>query len=1362
MRLVGVVALFKAVAWFTDYVDNYNKWLDCDSHDSLLGCARSPLFWLVSAVIALTGWIATGLIERGIALLSSSEPGVNPDDEPAIRAHYLDTLSAALGRRARDAIRQGGRFETRFESDVGAVAPHAGLPAPADFTSLRAAADANRRRVLVLGEPGAGKSTALLALADDLVTQALADLQAPLPLWIDLSTLTPTRRLPIVGKLFQRTLLERFATAVAQARHYHSRFDAAYVLRCIDRGRAVLLLDGLDEVSAGQRAELTRALNEQVLSRGELGVVVTCRAAEYASLRDEGLRLKLHNAVRLAALDRAAVDRHLADPARRELREAFTVDPGLYELLNTPLMLYLLLGAEHAGELAKQRAVLSRAAWTHKLLDDFVDSQLTRAKQDGTIIAGISSGELKQSLEWFGQALSRKGRTIAFMPRICELVSELRPTEVALRTAFGLLLCGLVTKSAALIAPEYGRSTLVGLVFAGFCAGLWGARSWLDSRAEGLFSRRVLEIIGWTAVFVFFGWFVLTLSGVGVLVGDLLGISRAALPGSLAVLSAVLLFARSSRFIWVGAALLFARSSRFTWVGPSVKFMALHAAIMLALVVIPAAFFFGISTWLMGHPAMVLAFGLDWIPLCIFTVVYRSVSVALMLSAGFGLAAYAMDWGGSVESGQLVTQHAASLWLVACIVVCSVRIWAVERLLRFGAQWLDDPVAFWWLRRRLRIATQPRMLLLAAERCYLVRRDDRQLSFSHIVLRDHFAVSSLIVPTASEDPAQRIVAAGKLGDIGEAAVDVLLELANEGEGVVRLAAVEALPKSLPRGLLSSIAAIAQPSQELLATWRTLYRSMPADERQEIGAQLFEHSSAGIKAALYDEYVDERLNNATTLMNAFSWDEANRRDRLAPLLSGSLNVSLMYGEPPLMAAALRAIYKCFLGAELQLERLDEYRIAIYREHEDPDVRGGAELVLAACVERRPGYKIPIDMSADLSASVTEMLALQLRYELDMVQIERQLDQRKSPLGPYPLRLAAGVPEGIDRALRALGDDEVRQRLAAVDVLSLALPHADESRIVRAAAAVEQLVARESSSSVLTALFKLGVAAPASIKAVLANAVLRHAQDAANDVRKHALELVWQIAPGPAAADLLFAALADPDLAYSAVIGLTHTDGSLDERVAKLALEHGAPTQVQAIRALSARSRIGGFSAPARQALERLVARATSWRGRREDVRLASCFTTLFRQRGAACVDALEGSADPWAESLMLRLLAHAAPSARRAAAEALGKSSPLSVAVVYALITALRDTDSEVAASALGVLEMRADLEHLPLLAKVANRVKRKHPSLAEPVDLAMARIRIQQYSGDHLSLRQLAVLHARGASRAESKPRGEGLDGDVF
>lgn len=180
------------------------------------------------------------------------------------------------------------------------------------------------RLLLILGEPGSGKTTTLLTLARECVRRAEANPAAPVPVVLSLSTWAAGDR-PVYEWIVDEL----------GARYYAGRGVARAWL---DGNRLLLLLDGLDEVPRARRAACVEAIRDFVREHGVPGLAVCCRASEYRALP---VRLKLGGAVLLQPLSREQVDAYVAaaGPELTGLRAALAQSAELRALAESPLML---------------------------------------------------------------------------------------------------------------------------------------------------------------------------------------------------------------------------------------------------------------------------------------------------------------------------------------------------------------------------------------------------------------------------------------------------------------------------------------------------------------------------------------------------------------------------------------------------------------------------------------------------------------------------------------------------------------------------------------------------------------------------------------------------------------------------------------------------------------------------------------------------------------------------------------------------------------------------------------------------------------------------------------------------------------
>ena len=155
--------------------------------------------------------------------------------------------------------------------------------------------DEMNQALLILGEPGSGKTTMLLELARDTIARAQADPAQPIPVVFNLSSWAE-KRPPL-------------ATWLAEELNVKYNIPKKIARPWVENDELLLLLDGLDEVKLQVREACVQAINEFRQEHGLVPLVVCSRSADYAALTT---RLKLQGAVLLQPLTPEQIDRYLA------------------------------------------------------------------------------------------------------------------------------------------------------------------------------------------------------------------------------------------------------------------------------------------------------------------------------------------------------------------------------------------------------------------------------------------------------------------------------------------------------------------------------------------------------------------------------------------------------------------------------------------------------------------------------------------------------------------------------------------------------------------------------------------------------------------------------------------------------------------------------------------------------------------------------------------------------------------------------------------------------------------------------------------------------------------------------------------
>jgi hypothetical protein len=260
--------------------------------------------------------------------------------------------------------------------------------------------DACDGELLILGAPGAGKTTTLLSLARELITRAANDPTMPIPMVFNLAswgrsstTLTDW----LVGEL-----VSSYDMAVDIARDW------------IENDDVLPLLDGLDEVSSELRPACVEAVNAFRIRHSKRlnRIAVCCRLAAYEPLP----RLRLRGAIVIRALAAQQVDAYLAEMGDRVagLRAALLDDPVLLEMATTPLLLNIMIltyQGSASPSLPTAHTVEDRRA---QLLTAYVLQMFRRRPPD----ARFPAPRTVHWLAWLAGALDRRSQATFYLEHL--------------------------------------------------------------------------------------------------------------------------------------------------------------------------------------------------------------------------------------------------------------------------------------------------------------------------------------------------------------------------------------------------------------------------------------------------------------------------------------------------------------------------------------------------------------------------------------------------------------------------------------------------------------------------------------------------------------------------------------------------------------------------------------------------------------------------------------------------------------------------------------------------------------------------------------------------------------------------------
>lgn len=268
---------------------------------------------------------------------------------------------------------------------------------PRDYTIEHIFTQEATRSLLILGEPGAGKTTTLLELTRRLIVQARTDQDQPIPVVFNLSSWAE-KQLP----------LQEWLASELQVK-YQIPLEIGTVW--IQKHQLLPLLDGLDEVRAGARAACVAAINAFLPNSGGItGMVVCCRREEYEQLTQH---LQLHAAIGLQPLHEAQVAHYVAAGGEHlaGLRALLEKDEDMRTLATSPLMLSIMSLAYQDVPVTAHSSGDTQA----QLFDRYIDKMFSRRPAESQ---RYPKEKALHCLTWLAKQMQQRGQTVFLVERL--------------------------------------------------------------------------------------------------------------------------------------------------------------------------------------------------------------------------------------------------------------------------------------------------------------------------------------------------------------------------------------------------------------------------------------------------------------------------------------------------------------------------------------------------------------------------------------------------------------------------------------------------------------------------------------------------------------------------------------------------------------------------------------------------------------------------------------------------------------------------------------------------------------------------------------------------------------------------------
>lgn len=263
------------------------------------------------------------------------------------------------------------------------------------------------RSLLILGEPGAGKTTTLLQLARELISRAELDTDHLIPVVLNLSSW--------VGG--QQSIADWIVEELNKKYQVPQKIGQPWV----EQQQLLLLLDGLDEVRTEHRDDCVAAVNQFQEQYGT-EMIVCSRIRDYEALSN---RLNFQTAVYLRSLTPIQIQQYLNSLSGdlTGLKSLLKEDAALQELAQSPLMLNIMVLAYQgigAEDLDETLVVEERR---RQLFNAYIERMFKRRSLDQT----YSEAEAIGWLSWLAKQMLQQSQSVF-------LIEHLQPSWLQTRS----------------------------------------------------------------------------------------------------------------------------------------------------------------------------------------------------------------------------------------------------------------------------------------------------------------------------------------------------------------------------------------------------------------------------------------------------------------------------------------------------------------------------------------------------------------------------------------------------------------------------------------------------------------------------------------------------------------------------------------------------------------------------------------------------------------------------------------------------------------------------------------------------------------------------------------------------------------
>ncbi|MBD2504865.1 NACHT domain-containing protein [Anabaena azotica] len=301
-------------------------------------------------------------------------------------------------------------------------------------------------KLLILGEPGSGKTTTLLELAKELIKRAEEQPDYPVPVLFNLSS----------WKDGQQSITDWLMAELKSNYGVSKNLGQEWV----DNHQLLPLLDGLDELEPQRQEFCVRAINQFLVGENRpLSLVVCSRIEEYSNYATQ---LQLNGAIYLQPLTNTQICDYLTSINYIELWSTISNDLDLLELVKTPLLLSVTVLASQEIAVEQWQRLDSTSDRIQYLLNAYIGRMLTRDIDSRAYLNNKTPNPRKtqMSLVWLAGQMQRESKTEF-------LIEEIQPSWLsnqALKILYKFMLGLIIGISIAIIFKLLYQNIIIGII----------------------------------------------------------------------------------------------------------------------------------------------------------------------------------------------------------------------------------------------------------------------------------------------------------------------------------------------------------------------------------------------------------------------------------------------------------------------------------------------------------------------------------------------------------------------------------------------------------------------------------------------------------------------------------------------------------------------------------------------------------------------------------------------------------------------------------------------------------------------------------------------------------------------------------